>query len=360
MIASLLMTIGCACLSASQPSDSGIEWARVERGYWLHASLGLRTIRGYWSPDAAPEKLPTEAEVRAAAALLTGEYAANCLYLIYHGEMATEDFERTLRYWRQSCPRDVEIVPTLVLRMYDKNQTAVFPPEQLRKILLFCRSQVNECHIGWYDVMPDRPQVDELGMLAQAFPKGVIRVGIQPEEKIDANCCRVVQDTWSGLCHGKTHADWASPGFGRDTLSKWIDFRRGAVPVSWDLIVVAWDYLPTQRGEYPGYDDDSKNMPLPAGRNWLAARLIADRCEPKTFAGYSSDLFIIQANSRNPAHDGLESSFYATLRRGKPYRGYYAAAFDEVTAIFRHLRRGVPVPPVPLADDRPTGSRPAR
>jgi hypothetical protein len=84
-----------------------------------------------------------------------------------------------------------------------------------------------------------------------------------------------VQDTWSGFCHGKTNADWFDKGFGAETLRKWVkDRNRKDQPVAWDLMVVAWDYSTTARGGYPGYDDAAKNMPLPAGRNRLAAKEI--------------------------------------------------------------------------------------
>jgi len=250
-----------------------------------------------------------------------------------------------------------------VLRAYDKAQTPVFAPDELRRLALFCKEHVNARHIGWYDVMPDREQGEPLAVLAEVFPRGIVRVGIQPDEKIDPRCAMVVQDTWSGFCHGKTHEDWLSPGFGAQTLIRWIDLRKDSpVPVSWDLIVVAWDYQPTQRGEYPGYDDAAKNMPLPAGRNWLGARLVADHCNPSVLAGFSSDLWILEANSKHAAHDGRAASFYQTLRRGEPYRGYYRVPFDEVTAIYRHLRAGRPLPatvPELRAADVP-GSAPAR
>lgn len=338
---SLAFALFCACSAASRPADADRPWASLERGYWLHASLGPKTVRGYWAPNAPADPVPNEHEIRSAAALLTGAYGANCLYLMYHGEIARSDFERIVRLWGKHCPPGVEIVPTLVLRMYDKPQTRVFATEELRGLLRFCKDEINSRHIGWYDVLPDRPQAEELAILAEFFPNRIVRVGIQPEERIDPRCCRVVQDTWSGLCLGRTSDDWASPGFGREMLTKWIELRRGGVPVSWDLIVVAWDYAPTARGEYPGYDDDARNMPLPAGRNRLAARLFADRCDPQAFAGYSSDLFILQANSRNPAHDGLENSFYNTLKRGEAYSGYYAAPFRELTSIYGDLRDGL-------------------
>lgn len=109
--------------------------------------------------------------------------------------------------------------------------------------------------------------------------------------------------------------------------------------VAWNLIVVAWDYSATERGSYPGYDDANKNMPLPAGRNALAANEILRNAKPDRLAGLSSDLFILHVNSRSPAHDGPRGGFYEALKRGEAYRGYYATPFQEVVTIFAGLRR---------------------
>jgi hypothetical protein len=111
-------------------------------------------------------------------------------------------------------------------------------------------------------------------------------------------------------------------------------------PVAWDLIVVAWDYSATERGGYPGYDDAAKNMPLPAGRNRLAADQILRTAEVGRLAGFSSDLLILQANSQHPAHDGTKTSFYEALKGGEAYRGYYSVPFQEIVAIFNALKAG--------------------
>jgi hypothetical protein len=103
---------------------------------------------------------------------------------------------------------------------------------------------------------------------------------------------------------------------------------------------VAWDYSATERGGYPGYDDAAKNMPLPAGRNRLAADEILRTGHVGCVAGFSSDLLIFQANSANPAHDGPHASFYETLKRGEACRGYYSVPFDEIVAIYTGLRDG--------------------
>ena len=190
------------------------------------------------------------------------------------------------------------LVPTLVLRMYDEQQTPVFTAEQLRRLVEFFQRSINAEHVAVYDVYSNRDQGEALKILAEQYPKGLIRVGIQPDEKIGPPFVAAVQDTWSGFCHGKTNADWLDRGFGAETLRKWVEDRnRQSHPVAWDLIVVAWDYSATERGGYPGYDDAAKNMPLPAGRNRLAAQEILQTGRVGCVAGFSSDLLILQANS---------------------------------------------------------------
>jgi hypothetical protein len=145
----------------------------------------------------------------------------------------------------------VTLVPTLVLMMYDKQQTPVFTPEQLRRLVQFFQQSINAEQVAVYDAYPSRDQGEALKILAEQYPKGLIRVGIQPDEKIGAPFMGAVQDTWSGFCHGKTNADWLDRGFGAETLRKWVENRnQQSHPVAWDLIVVAWDYSATERGGY--------------------------------------------------------------------------------------------------------------
>ncbi|MGC8863361.1 MAG: hypothetical protein ACP5R5_11405, partial [Armatimonadota bacterium] len=152
---------------------------------------------------------------------------------------------------------------------------------------------------------------------------------------------QAVQDTWGGMCHGKTNEDWLSPGFGADALRNWIAARNLQTrPVAWDLVAVAWDYANTQRGEYPGYDDATKNMPLPAGRNRLAAREVLAGAKAKILAGFSSDLVILEANGRSRNRDGLAGAIYECLRRGEVYRGYFSAPLEEIASIYRDLSEG--------------------
>lgn len=310
----------------------------LERSFWLHASLAETPQRGYWG-TAFPESVAaTAGEIRRAATLLGQSYGANRLYLIYHREVTVTEAERVFAEWRKNSAREVELVPTLLLRMYDPPQSPVFSPGELSRLVSFFQQTVNADRLAVYDVYSGRDQGDLLRELAAAYPGGLIRTGIQPEEEVCAPFVGAVQDTWSGFCHGKTNEAWRDRGFGADVLTRWVEGRnRGPARIAWDLIAVAWDYRGTLRGEYPGYDDAARNMPLPAGRNTLAADLILRRARPECLAGFSSDLLILQANSRHPAHDGA-ASFYGTLKRGEPYRGYYSEPFREIAELFTGRR----------------------
>ncbi len=335
----VLLVTGRICL----PAETGHALARLERSFWLHTSLAAKAQKGYWGQNLPASPTPSEQDIQNAAKLLTDTYAANRLYLVFHNEIPLADSEQVFRWWRQHCPEHVQLVPTLVLRMYDSKQTPVFTPDELRRLVEFFRRSVNAEQLAVYDVYPKRDQGEALKLLAEQYPKGLIRVGIQPDEQIELPYVAAVQDTWSGFCHGKTNADWLDRGFGAETLRNWVEDRnRQSHPVSWDLIVVAWDYSATERGGYPGYDDARKNMPLPAGRNRLAADEMLRIGKVGSVGGFSSDLFILQANSANPAHDGLKGSFYETLKRGEVYRGYYSEPFREIAAIYKDLSDGQP------------------
>jgi hypothetical protein len=325
----------CTNLSA----DDTHELANLERSFWLHASLAAKAQKGYWGPAFPAPPSPTETDIRNAAKLLTDTYAANRLYLVYHHEVPLQEAEQVFRWWRQYCPETVQLVPTLVLQMYDEQQTPVFTTDELQHLAGSFKRSINGEQIAVYDVYPKRDQGEALRLLAEQYPRGLVRVGIQPDEKIEPPFVAAVQDTWSGVCHGKTNADWLDRGFGAETLRQWVaDRNLQRHCVTWDLIVVAWDYAATERGGYPGYDDAAKNMPLPAGRNRLAADEILRTAKFGCVAGFSSDLLILQANSANPAHDGPQASFYETLKRGKAYTGYYSVPFQEIVAIYSGLK----------------------
>ncbi|HPA21413.1 MAG TPA: hypothetical protein PLU30_26970 [Verrucomicrobiae bacterium] len=335
VLAALLQGLAVAGPMAGAPGQ-------LERSYWVHASLGPTTQRGYFGLDFPGAEPPTREAVANAARLLGGPYGANRLYLIYHREMPIGEARRVFAWWREACAESVELIPALVLRMYDKSGRPVFSDDEMRGLCDFFRENINRHRVAVYDVYAKRDQGAALAVLAKRFPGGVIRVGLQPTEEVDAPFVAAVQDTWSGFCHGtRNHEHWLQPGFGAETLRRWVTARNGgAKRIAWNLIVVAWDYAATERGGYPGYDDAAKNMPLPAGRNRIGAGLIARAAARGQLAGFSSDLHILDENSRSVAHDGKAGAFYQTLREGKEYTGYYAVPFREITQIFGELREG--------------------
>src|SRR3990172_4433528 len=90
----------------------------LERSFWLHASLASDTRFNYWGTNFPAPQIPTKTQVQNALRLLTKSYAANRLYLIYHREVPTKEARQLFTWWRKTCPRDVELIPTLVLSMY--------------------------------------------------------------------------------------------------------------------------------------------------------------------------------------------------------------------------------------------------
>jgi hypothetical protein len=333
---------------------------QLERSYWVHASLAHSPLKKYWGANFPPSEPPAREEVRNACALLTGEYAANRLYLIYHQEIPLNEAKRVFTWWREFCPPETEIVPTLVLEMYDQEGTEVFLEEVLHDLGGFLRADVNRSRIGVYDVYPGRNQGTGPGILAALFPHGTIRVGIQPEEELKAPFCAAVQDTWSGICLGTTHEHWKQEGFGRDLLRQWVAVRnRSQLPIVWDLIAVAWDYSATEDGRFPGYDDADRNMPLAAGRNLLAAQEILSSASKESFGGFSSDLFILHVNSKSDPHDGRDMSFYDVLKRGEIYRGYYAEPFREIVTIYQALEQGRDIMTLTLPSSLPEERKPS-
>lgn len=317
----------------------------VERSYWLHASLGLFTQKNYFGPDFPATTAPTTREIEHAAEWITGRGGANRLYLIFHREIPDEEALRVFRDWRAAVPPSVGLIPALVTRMYDEPQTAVFDPDELDSFLARLREVVPSDSIALYDIAPKRDHTAFTGILTKHYPGGLIRLGLQPGEPIETSFRSAVQDTWSAFCHGTDNErDWLQPGFGAGTLRNWVAERNGGdTPVAWDLIVVAWDYSATERGGFPGYDDAEKNDPLPAGRNLAARDLIRELAEPRVFGGFSSDLYILQENSRSAPHDGKEGSFYECLKRGEDYGGFYAVPLREIAGIYRELRDGTGV-----------------
>lgn len=311
-----------------------------ERSLWINAALSAPK-RGYWGTQFPEPVAPASDEITNAARVLVHDANPTRLYLIHHRELSAERTRKIFRDWRHALPRSVEIVPALVLRMYDKAMTPVFAKDELQPLVTFFKSEINAERIAVYDVLPMRDQGAALTTLAESYPRGLLRLGLQPDEPLAAPFTGAVEDTWSAFCHGKTNEDWQSPGFGRDTLRRWVKERNtGTLPIAYDLIVVAWDYAHTKRGEYPGYDDAHKNLPLPVGRNRLAINEIKEHAKPAQLAGFSSDLVILELNSETQEHDGVGGSFYSTLKRGETYAGFYSEPWREICELFATAAAG--------------------
>ena len=122
---------------AGTSAENGHDLASLERSFWLHVSLATKSQKGYRGPAFPASPSPTETDIQNAAKLLTDKYAANRLYLVYHHEIPLQEAERVFRWWRQYCPEKVQLIPTLVLRMYDEQQTPVFTSDELRQLVEF-------------------------------------------------------------------------------------------------------------------------------------------------------------------------------------------------------------------------------
>ncbi len=347
MFAGVMLFSSCAStVCAKKHAEKGEYFSpsaqrRLERSYWVNASLSDDARKGYWGSDFPTAPVPSPSQIKNAVRLLAGAYGANRLYLIYNHEYSIDQAESVYRYWKKYSPPTLDLVPSLLLLMYDHNQTPVFTQSELIWLSRFFLSNINPRELAIYDVYQNRDMKKWVDILSRVYPHGLIRVGLQPDETLSAPFVRGVQDTWSGICTGKSNKDWGRLPGGEATLRKWVIARNSEnAPVSWDLISVAWDYLTTKDGVYPGYDDANRNMPPPQGRNKLAARLILSATTEKSFAGFSSDLFILEANSLSPERDGASRSFYSSLRSGKWYEGYFHTPLNEIAEIYHALAKG--------------------
>ena len=61
-----------------------------------------------------------------------------------------------------ALPREGQLVPTLVLRMYDQQQTPVFTSDELRRLVEFFKQSINAEQLAVYDVYPNRDQGEAL------------------------------------------------------------------------------------------------------------------------------------------------------------------------------------------------------
>ena len=337
----LLLAVGLISLTTARADSGAPDLKRLERSFTVHASLASLALHRYAGTNFVPTTAPTEEEIRNAGHLLTYDYAANRLYLIYHHELSISEAESVFRIWRQACPPEIALVPALLLN--DTNQKEVFTATELRLLAAFFKAEINPGRLAVVGSLgkPGSSTQTNLSALTNAYGEGLIRLGLQPDEPLNSPFVAGVEDTWRAICHGKTNSDWQQPGFGREILRRDVQSRNEtSLPLTWSLIIPAWDYSKTPQGRYPGYDDPQKNMALPSGRNSLAAAEIFHFTKPDLLGGFSSDLHQLQINSRAVTHDGLGYSFYEMLKQGHVYVGYYARPFHEVVKIYQSLRLG--------------------
>src|SRR4051812_11828884 len=83
----LAMVLALFVAESSLADPSHRELKHLERSFWVHASLAGQAQQGYLGTNFLSASAPTETQIRNAVRLLTEDYAANRLYLIYHREI---------------------------------------------------------------------------------------------------------------------------------------------------------------------------------------------------------------------------------------------------------------------------------
>jgi len=147
----------------------------------------------------------------------------------------------------------------------------------------------------------------------------------------------------SGLCHGKTNADWEGPrGFGAETLRRWVartkpeqararrlgPHRRGVGLLghragrSSRLRRCGEEHAPSRRKKRLGHGGDPADRPggLPAG----IQQQPGDPSKP------------IHPTQRTTAS---KTASIRRSKRGQAYPRLYSGPFQEIAAIFKRLRR---------------------
>ena len=136
-VRAMLIAMAMGADSPFAAENVGHDLAKLRRILWLHASLAVNRTARIWGTEFPACPAPADQEIHNAAGQLTGQFAVDRLYLIYHHEMPLEAAERVYTQWRLHCPAHVQIVPALLLRMYDPRQSTVFTPDELRRFVEF-------------------------------------------------------------------------------------------------------------------------------------------------------------------------------------------------------------------------------
>jgi len=98
-VISCLITCALFCTAAAFAASTDPK--HLERSFQLQVSLSNLPDVGQWSTNFPATAVPSESEIRHAARLLTEDYAANRLYLVYQKEISISDAEHLFSLWRQ-------------------------------------------------------------------------------------------------------------------------------------------------------------------------------------------------------------------------------------------------------------------
>lgn len=339
------------------PPEPEIEEA-FELSYWIDLDVRHNNGRGYWFNVAnrPVDVAPTEIEIDNSCRTLAQLYNANKLYVVYHRQFEIAQAKTVLGYWKTAGAKyNVEIVPTIVLESYATPTAMNFTDEEIVELAGWSKSNINATEFGIYDVYVRQSagsaQDLQLSKLKEGVDLSLVRVGIQPGERMNAYFSSAVQDTWSAECQGITNELWENPRYykgtnvyGRKLLQQWIDERKNneSRKIIWNLIPVAWDYdnpLDPFGYVFPGDDALINDPPIP-GRVTLSKDYIISwypaGTKNKLFGGLSCDLHILEANSYGRPE---APTFYDQLRSLQTYNGYYAEVMREMGEVYGSLKR---------------------
>jgi len=323
----ILLNAFCAVLLASTAicrAAQSLDLRRLERSFRLQVSLANLPPRTEWNDNLPPAIVPSEFDIRHAAQLLTDDYAANRLYLIYQKELPLDEAERTFLLWRKSCPLDVEIVPVLVLHA-GKQKTSVFSSNELRVLSSFFEQELFVKQLGLIGTQQSDPNLSAVSSRLR-----LLNLDLAAGQKVSGPFSAGTEELMPLLADGASADDWAKQGLIKlgESLGT---LESETVPRAFTLTALASDAISAE-----------KALPLPAGRNAAAAALVIQTAPARNFRGFSFDLNALQFCSRTVNHDGSGYGFFEMLKRGQVYIGFYARPFHEVVKVYQGLRSGVP------------------
>lgn len=331
---------------------------QFELSYWVDIDVNHNNGRGYWfNVDNKPEDVvPTEQDIKNSCQGLAEVYHGDKVYVTYHRQFEIEKAKQVFLHWKKyGSQYGLEVVPTVVLESYATPTMLNFSNAELVSLAQWCAENVNQSEFGIYDVYVRQSigsvQDLQLTEIKSKTSLNLVRVGIQPGEKMNSYFNSGVQDTWSAECQGITNELWENPRYyngtnkyGRKLLQEWVAERIAGESrkMIWNLIPVAWDYdapLDPFGYSFPG-DDALINDPPVEGRLALSKKYILSWYHQGTsnrlFGGFSCDLHILEANSYGKPE---RPSFYEQLRKGLPYTGYFSAAMNEVAEVYKSLEK---------------------